>query len=300
MKLFKLLSILSLGALTSLVTSCHNQDISFPDFDGGTSVYFAYQYPVRTLVMGEDTYDTTLDNEHRFEIYATMGGVYANKKRIAIDFVVDPSLCDNLFYDEEETMPVIPMPSEYYTLSSNQIVLDKKLQGAVGVQLSDAFFADPKALENTYVIPLSMTSVENADRIIRGTPKEEDGDTPRTYAEGWNVQPQDFVLYCVKFINKWHASYLRRGVDQITENSTTTNNVRHASSVEKDEVCKVGTASLTTAVFPVSTSIPGMGEDGEPTLQTLTCDLLLNFNDNNEFTITSGTEGLPPADRVSL
>ena len=37
-------------------------------------------YPVRTLVMGEDEYDTALDNAHKCKINATMGGVYANKK----------------------------------------------------------------------------------------------------------------------------------------------------------------------------------------------------------------------------
>jgi len=36
------------------MTSCENQDNEFPDYEGGTSVYFATQYPVRTLVMGED------------------------------------------------------------------------------------------------------------------------------------------------------------------------------------------------------------------------------------------------------
>ena len=90
-----------------LISSCENQEVDFPDFDYST-VYFAYQYPVRTIVLGEDTYDTSLDNQHKFEIYATMGGVYANKKRVAIDFVVDNSLTNKLFFSVGD--PVKPMP----------------------------------------------------------------------------------------------------------------------------------------------------------------------------------------------
>ncbi len=287
MKLFKLLSILSAGVFLSLLISCENQDVSFSDYEGGTTVYFAYQYPVRTIVLGEDTYDTSLDNEHRCEIYATMGGVYTNKKKISIDIAVDNTLCDRLYF--EDGSEVTPMPSNYYTLSGNQIVLDKKLQGAVGVQLQDAFFADPKALQKTYVIPLLMNDVHNADRILSGRRQIEGA--PRTYVPGWEVLPQDYILYCLKFINQWDANYLRRGIDQITEGGVTTIKVRHATNVEKDEICHMSTASLSTTIFPVSTTIPGVDGNGEPILETLTCDLVLSFNDKNECTITSGTNG---------
>ncbi len=287
MKLFKLLYILSAGILVSLLMSCENQDFDFPDYEGGTTVYFAYQYPVRTIVLGDDTYDTSLDNEHRCEIYATMGGVNSNSTKITIDVVVDNALCENLFYEDGSS--VVAMPSTYYTLDDNKIVLDRSIRGAVGVQLQDAFFADPKALENTYVIPLRMTNVQNADSILSGLPLIENA--PRTYSAGWDILPQDYVLYCLKFINPWHAFYLRRGVDMITENGTTTTNVRHAQNVEKDEICSLTTAGLKSTVFPVSTSVIVIGDDGQPTNKTLTCDLLLNFNDNNECTITSDTQG---------
>lgn len=34
-------------------------------------------------------------------------------------------------------------------------------------------------------------------------------------------------------MNPWHASYLRRGIDKITENGTVTTSERHAQSVER-------------------------------------------------------------------
>ena len=125
-----------------------------------------------------------------------------------------------------------------------------------------------------------MTHVVNADSILLGVPN-----TPNaawTNADMWDTAPRNYVLYCVKYINKWHATYLRRGIDQITEGGNTTTNVRHEYYMEDDEECNVTTRNLHTAVFPVSTTI---GDE------TVTCDLLLTFNDNDECTITSGTEG---------
>ena len=268
MKRFKILSILSAGIFALLtMISCENEEVEFPDYEE-TSVYFPYQYPVRTIVLGEDIYDTSLDNEHKCKIYATMGGVYDNEKSIDIDVAVDDALCDNLYFDDEGNNPVQAMPGDYYTLAANQISLDGELEGGVEVQLSDAFFADPNSLENTYVIPMKMNSVTNADSILSGRPMV---DNPvRTNLADWEVQPKDFVLYCVKFINPWHANYLRRGEDVITEGGETTT------------VVSLETASLNSVIFPVS------AKDGN---NTLTCDLVLNFDENNNCTITSGTDG---------
>lgn len=280
MKLIKLLSILSAGVVTLMNTSCENQDISFPDYEGGTSVYFAYQYPVRTIVLGEDEYDTTLDNQHKCKIYATMGGSY-NGAKINVDIKVDNTLCDHLYFSDGSLVQA--MPSNYYSLVSNTIAYNGDVKGGVEVQLTDAFFADEAALKNTYVIPVVMTNMTGADHILTGTPLF-DGDNPlRTNTEYWSVKPMDYVLYCVKYINKYHAYYLRRGEDKITENGTTTTVVRQQPTVEEDEVCGTTTHSLNSVIFPVSTILA----DGKK----LTCDLILTFGENDECTITSGTPG---------
>lgn len=285
MKRLKSLPILLTGTLALLFASCENQNIDFPDF-GKSSVYFAYQYPVRTIVLGEDKYDTTLDNQHKCKIYATMGGVYANNKNITIDVKVDNTLCNNLYF--ENGNPVKAMPTNYYSLASDKISLNKTLSDGVEVQLTDAFFKDPDALVNTYVIPLLMTHVTNADQMLSGT-LSEGVDPVKCDPTAWIVQPKDYVLYCVKYINEWHANYLRRGVDQITENGVTTTNVRHQQYVEKDEECSTVTRTLKSIVFPVSTKVR-TGTGGNETVETLTCKLILTFNENNECTITSGTD----------
>lgn len=280
MRKVNLYSILLAGIAALGITSCENGDAEFPDYDN-SAVYFAHQTPVRTLVMGEDTYDTSLDNAHKCKIYATMGGAYSGSGSTVIDIMVDNELCDNLYFADGVT-PVRPMPANYYTLSSEQITLNEfeNLMGAVEVTFNNEFFEDPASTENTYVIPLRMVNVVNADSILSGVPR-----TPNaawTNSAMWDTAPKNYVLYCVKYINKWHATYLRRGIDQITENGSTTTNVRHEQYIEDDEICNVTTKDLHTAIFPVSTTV---GQE------TLTCDLVLTFNDNDECTITSGTEG---------
>lgn len=260
--------------------SCENQEAEYPNYDYST-VYFAYQYPVRTIVLGEDVYDNTFDNQHKCAIYATMGGVYSNTNNIDIDVTVDNTLCDNLFYSSSYVSPVLPMPSNYYTLAGNKISLNQSLQGSVEVQLTDAFFADSKALENTYVIPLRMTNVVNADSILSGVAKV--SNPMKTNSTDWEIQPKDYVLYCVKFINQWHANYLRRGTDAITASGVTTSNVRHQQYVEKDEVCNLKTASLNSVVLPVTVVNASNANE--------TCNLLLTFDNNNVCTISTTSNG---------
>jgi hypothetical protein len=289
MKRYNLQSIGFMGLLAVLTMSCENQEMEFPD-SGKSTVYFAYQYPVRTIVLGEDIYDTSLDNEHRCQIYATMGGVYENKKKIDIGIAVDNGLCNNLFFDEDHTAPVQAMPANFYTLAGNQISLDRQMQGAVGVQLSDAFFADPNAIQNTYAIPLRMVDVSNADAILSGVPKVDEPN--RVDATHWDVQPKDYVLYFVKFINPWHSNYLRRGTDQVTVNGVTSTVSRHKPTVEGDEVRKLTTLSLDGLNFPQDyKTYSGLN---------LNMSVRVNFDENQTCTVTPVTTSYQLNDSIRV
>ncbi len=276
-----------LGALSLSFASCFNGEHEFPDYEGGTTAYFAYQYPVRTLVLGNDIYDNTLDNEHKCRIWATMGGAYGGRNAF-IDIAVDPTLCDNLWFVDEggnPSAPVLPMPTEYYRLASNVIPYNGEPRGYVEVQFTDAFFNDPKAVDNTYVIPLLMKDAKGIDQILVGTPRE--GLTPsRTNLEDWDVLAKDYVLYCVKYMNPWQGKYIRRGVDNVTEKGVTTTYVRKDMSLvntdlehykenpvnQNDEICGINTKNMSQAVFPVSFKTSGA---------SLSCNLILTFNGNN-------------------
>lgn len=272
MKRKSLLSIALFGLCMLALQSCKNQDVDFPDYDN-SAVYFAYQYPVRTLVMGDDVYDTSLDNAHKCKIYAVLSGVYSNGGTVAIDFAVDNTLCNNLYYSDGSA--VKPMPSAYYSVASNQIILDKSMSDGVEIQFADAFFNDENALKNTYVIPLRMTKVTNADSILQGKAKATSTNPVRCNASDWDVAPKDYVLYCVKFINTWAGNYLRRGVDVVTENGATTTTVRHNKNVENDQIFKLTTKNLKSALYPFDDN----------------CKLILTFKDDNTCTVTSDAAG---------
>lgn len=297
MKLKKYIYSVALGTMALTYSSCYNADHEFPDYEGGTTAYFAYQFPVRTLVLGNDIYDNTLDNAHKCQIWSTMGGAYGGRDAY-VDIVVDESLCDNLYFVDEggnPADPVLPMPSSYYNLASNQIAYNGDSRGYVEVQFTDAFFNDPKAIENTYVIPLLMTGVKGIDHILTGRPF--DGQAPsRTNTDNWSILAKDYVLYCVKYMNPWQGKYIRRGVDNVTERGKTTTVVRQDFSLvnsdlerlkenpvnANDEVCGITTKNMSQAIFPVSFKTSGA---------SLSCNLILTF-DGNKCTISTDDENV--------
>ncbi|MBR7029955.1 MAG: DUF1735 domain-containing protein [Prevotella sp.] len=288
MKLKKYIYGVALGALSLAYASCYNADKEFPDYQYGTTAYFAYQYPVRTLILGNDIYDNTLDNEFKCRIWSTMGGAYGGRDA-TVDIVVDETLCNNLFFTDEggnAADPVLPMPTTYYKLLSNAIPYNGEPRGYVEVQFTDDFFSDPKAVENTYVIPLRMSKVSGIDSILVGKPRE--GLTPsRTNEEDWEVLPKDYVLYCVRYMNPWQGKYIRRGVDNVTEKGNTTTVVRKDFSLvnsdlehykknpvnQNDEVCGITTKNMSQAIFPVSFKRSGNAA-------SISCNLILTFSGN--------------------
>ena len=252
-------------------TACENGDQEFDDFEGGTTVYFAYQTPVRTIVLGDDEYDTTLDKQHKCQIQATFGGSY-NGSDGSVQIAVDNSLVNNLTF--ADGTPVKAMPESYYTLSTTNLAFNGTFNGKTDVQLTDAFFNDPDAVKNTYVIPVVMTSQSGFDHIFTGTLKE--GATAvRTDASVWDVTPKDYVLYCVKFQNKYSGFWLTHG-------TTSTDNIEKAGTVE------IKTRSLNQSVYTVS--MVGKGDDGKD--KTFTADMLLTFDGSDKCTISSLTDGV--------
>jgi hypothetical protein len=247
--------------LITILASC-NKEKEFPDYEYQT-VYFAYQYPVRTITFGEDIFDTELDNQRKCKIMATTGGVYYSKKDVTIGVSVDNSLLGNGLKFGSGGDDIVAMPGNYYSLTSNQIVIPEGgLTGGVEVQLTDAFFNDPKAIKKSYVIPLRMSSKGNVDSILSG---------------------KDFILYAVKYVNPWHGNYLRRGKDVVT-GSVNQTNVRHKQYVEDDEVNKLLTRSMKEIEFPV------VFKDKNGT--NINCTLLLTFDDAGKCAISSATSNI--------
>lgn len=293
MKIKKYLYGIALGALALTNASCYNDGKDFPDYEGGTTAYFAYQDPVRTLILGNDIYDNSLDNAHKCQIWSTMGGAYGGRDAY-VGIKVDESLCNNLYFIDEGGLPsyrVLPLPSSHYSLSSNVIAYNGEPRGCVEVQFTDAFFNDPKSVGYNYVIPLVMTDVRGIDKILTGKPLE--GLTPeRLNSDDWDVLPKDYVLYCVKYKNPWDAKYIRRGVDNVTEGDATATFIRKDMSLvnsdpgryqqnlvnANDEVVGITTKNMKQAIFPISVR---RIKDA-----SITCNLILTF-DGNKCTIST-------------
>lgn len=182
------------------LTSCKSGDQDFPDFDYQTC-YFAKQYPVRTIELGNDLYvDLTFDNQHKCQIQAVMGGAYSNPRDININISIDPTLCDGLTFADGSAVTL--MPENYYQLAANNIFIPAgEPVGSVEVQLTDAFFADPLSVTNHYAIPVRMINASGVDSILSS---------------------KNFTVYVVKFVNKYHGEYLINGnLQGATMNVTT-------------------------------------------------------------------------------
>lgn len=272
-------------ASLALLVSCSNGDNEFNDFDYQT-VYFANQYAMRTVELGSDEFvDLTADNNYEVNIQAAWGGGYNNKKNVWIDYVVDPTIVDGFYFKDSDQLVEV-MPEDYYTLEDTKINIPKgKIKGDLTVHLTDKFFADPKAVGNCYVIPVRMTDVSGADRILEGTPMEEN--PVLTNDAHWSVQPKNFILYGVKFVNPWHGQYLRRGVDNITLDGKTSTEVRQSEYVENDEVVDLNTSAYKANILPISIK-DANGNDHA-------VNLLLTFADDNTCTVASSTDGVTAA-----
>lgn len=234
-------------------TSCHNSDNEFPDFDY-QGVYFANQSVGRTVELGRDSeIDLTLDNQHMVRIQAVMGGAYKNTQNRVINISVDPSLCDGLYLSSDfGGRKVQPMPSNYYEIEAGAITIPSgSMDGGVHVKLTDAFFNDPLALDFNYVLPVVMESAIGVDTILQGKPAVENPN--RVKASDWSVQPKDYVLYFMRYVNPWHGTYLRNGKDLLTVNGATTEIVRRASDVLKDEQVDVVTSGYKACTIALST-----------------------------------------------
>jgi len=231
---------ISIGFISALVLtsfSCQNQENEFDDYYYSTT-YFGWQYPVRTLVLGESLYyDNTNDINHRFVIKASIGGMYENTQNRDVEFELDNSLVEGLYLvNGTDTIKVEVLPSNYYNaIESNHFTIPKgSFNGGVTIQLTDAFFADPLSCTKKYVLPLRILNAET-DSILAGraiesampsvfTPVAQKWGVDPRVSSNWDKKPQNFTIYAINYVNKYHGSYLRRGAE--TDESVTPNQVK--------------------------------------------------------------------------
>ena len=203
------MSLMLLAAVAT--TGCKNGDRDFDDFEGGTTVYFPYQYPVRTILLGDGVeYSTELDNAHRFKVMGYGAGTY-DSYEFTFNVAVDESLAQGVTFKDGRAVTVLPS-SHYQLVSTTSTYAGNRMSG-VEVQLTDAFFQDPASITQTYVLPLRMSNVKGASKIL---------------------EEMDYTLYCVRYVNPWEGYYLVKGT---------------ADQLEKCTIVHTATTSLTTCEY---------------------------------------------------
>lgn len=288
-------------ALALSIMACENQEIEVEDF-GTTAVYFPFQTPVRTIIQGD--YDLGFndnDNNGKFEIGVRMAGVFTNETDRLVHYELAPDLIDAAALGVD-TVNVKVLPSSYYTIEQTSPVTipSGATDGRIPIQLQDAFFDDPLSFADFgdvhYVIPLKITRVEKLDSILSGVPTVQN--PIKIKADDWNPAPKDYTLFGIKFINKYHGKYLRRGADRIVGTSEVftvstgitetvnidTTSVYRADFIVQDEVVDLFTSGRN------STTVTNRVRRGKiPSEDNVT--LNLDFDSSENITITNDQGG---------
>jgi len=115
------------------------------------------------------------------------------------------------------------------------------MDGRITVKLNDNFFNDPKSFypkkdSVNYVIPLVMNKIERIDSILTGLRADGVTNPHRLIEDDWEIKPKDYTLFGIKFINKYHGKYFKRGADKVLSSTLDTTVVYSAEFVENDLV----------------------------------------------------------------
>ncbi len=284
--------ILSMLAACAMLftTSCKNGNVEFDNYDYQT-IYFANQMYVRNIQLGDDVYLTDDDNQHKFYIKATLGGDRNLNSEHKVKIVVDNNLCDGLKFSDTGR-DVTPMPTSYYQLKSDVITIPAgQVTGGVEVQLTDAFFADPKALDENYVIPVRMVEAGN-DSILSGTKLETVASPVLQKSSDWSVAPKNYTLCCVTYKNAYHGAWISHGTDNIDLDGVTTEEKREAEYLENNDIRYMTTLGLNTAKYTLSTVVNITDDKGKETSAALTANLILTVDNSGNVTVKAEDNSL--------
>src|SRR3546814_515187 len=152
-----------------ILAGCSNRNIEFDDFQF-TGIYFSYQTPLRTLMLGDEVLgDNTIDREHAFSIGVSMGGVYQNKKDRVVSVRYAPELMEGLQTAGGASLEILP--PEYFNATFDEMVIPAgSFTGKTRIQLTDAFFQDPLTTGLHYVIPVKIVHASSGDTVLNGVP----------------------------------------------------------------------------------------------------------------------------------
>ncbi len=195
------------------LVSCEKYEDFVNDFDY-TTVYFAYQNPIRTV----------FSNNLQIEIGAVMGGRRENNAVETVSYRIAPELLTdaNIVGTKKFTL----LPEDYYTLSSPGTLTIPKgdFLGKTKLTLNaDKFLQDPLAISNTYALPLLITGT-SLDSVLVGSEEA-----------AWKDR-KDYTVIVIKYISQYHGIYYHRGQRiKYDSNGTLVDIFRYVTEKQEEE-----------------------------------------------------------------
>jgi len=241
-KVFLFISILA------IIAGCNDQEVDFPDYTL-QAVYFPLQKPLRTLSLGEDWIDNSLDKELKFDIGVSIGGMYENTQDWTVDYVVDTTLTTGVTVGG---LPLLHLPSSLYTLApeGTATIPSGEFLGRIRVSLDESFLDDPLAIAGRYVIPLRITD-SNADSILSGAIAAGITAPDLRIDNNWETgrTPKNWVLFGIKYVNAYHGNYIQRGWNIRSQGGVPLDTVVYNKRyVEDDRIINMTTSAKDTVI----------------------------------------------------
>lgn len=264
--------ILYLLSIVTLLFGCENQDVEFDDF-AYQAVYFPYQTPVRSLMLGDEVIgDNSIDLENAFSIGASIGGMYSNTKDRVLTVELAPELASNITDADGNALELLP--AAYYNASFDKITIPAgSFFGKMRVDLTEAFFADPLTVGLHYVVPVRITDA-SGDSILSGAKVSSvDSPDPRI-SDHWVTTPKNYVLFGIKYINPTHGVYLLRG--KRTNTADPLDAVTYSARfIDDNDMTTLTTKSLTESYMSTVGGTNKQGSDAKYSMK-------LTFNKENK------------------
>lgn len=159
--------VLFTSVLALTLFSCYDDYVKDYEYD---AIYFPREYNVRTVVGGE---------KMSIEVGTALGGTMDNDRDRLVNFIMDNKLVTAEVLDKmtkgdphiksgvSGVTELLPMPDDFYSLSSESMVIKKGMHtGVVRVDIdSTKFIRSGKYLKANYVLPFFITSADT-DSIL--------------------------------------------------------------------------------------------------------------------------------------
>ena len=215
----------------ALLTGCYDDYVHDYDKDG---VYFAYQYDLRTFVIGEGG---------QFDVTVALGGVMANKRDRAVNLSFDNSLVDaNAFQGMMGTLGGLSgdyvttafkaagvtsleaLPGGYFNVvgADGLKIPAGRHTGTVSIRATDALLADPKAYAPGYAFGVKILSAD-ADEVLEG---------------------KDFAVIAVRCENRFYGNWTHHGtITTYDASNNVIQKTRDVGTLADDSVYSLTTVS---------------------------------------------------------